>query len=208
MDLNNKFVQSSLHGVLTAGAKYEGFEIRNPDYQGNEGEKEFLTGSEAYMKTVSQSMMGTGLSPAKMPNPILEKMLGESLKNQSVSYVGESNGAMYKHGQTTYELKKDAPSLGARPIAVIEELSEDESEIYLERGRQLYSRISENALTLGFDFDIPDSLTSYKFSQTQSYFQDVGELTRSRPSIDKRSNKKGLHLRCFNRMSFDVDRPN
>lgn len=214
MDLNNKFVQSSLHGVLTAGAKYEGFEIRNPDYQGNEGEKEFLTGSEAYMKTVSQSMMGTGLSPAKTPNPILEKMLGESLKNQSVSYVGESNGAMYKHGEVTYELKKDAPSLGARPVAIIEELATedvkdaDEASIYLERGRLLYSRIPESALTLGFDFDIPDSLTSYKFSQTQSYFQDVGELTRSRPSIDKRSNKKGLHLRRFNRMPFDVDRPN
>jgi len=179
MDLNNKFVQSSLHGVLTAGAKYEGFEVRNPDYQGNDGEKEFLTGSEAYIKTVSQSMMGTGLSPAKLPNPILEKMLGESLKNQSVSYVGESNGAMYKHGETTYELKKDAPSLGARPIAAIDDLSDDEIDIYLERGRQLYSRIPENALTLGFDFDIPNSLTTYKFSQTQSYFQDVGEITRS-----------------------------
>lgn len=187
MDLNNKFVQSSLHGVLTAGAKYEGFEVRNPDYQGNDGETEFLTGSEAYIKTVSQSMMGTGFSPSKVPNPILEKMLGESLKNKSVSYVGESNGAMYKHGETTYELKKDAPSLGARPVAIIEEIAtiknpeddDNEADIYLQRGRLLYSRIPESALTLGFDFDIPDSLTSYKFSQTQSYFQDVGELMRS-----------------------------
>lgn len=186
MDLNNKFIQSSLHGVLTAGAKYEGFQVRNPDYQGDDGEEEFLNGSEAYIKTVSQSMMGTGLAPSKMPNPLLEKMMGESLKNQSASYVGESSGALYKHGQTTYTLRKDAPSLGARPVAIVNEIGSDEAAIYLERGKQLYSRIPENALIFGFDFDIPNNLTSYKFSQSQSFFENVGEVIRTRSRLSER----------------------
>lgn len=170
MDVNNKFLQSSLHGILTAGAKYDGFQVPNPDYQGNQGEEQFLTGTSAYMKVVSQSMMGTGLAPAKTPNPLLEKMLGETLKNKSVSYVGESDGAIYKHNNVEYEFREDAPSLGARPIAIVDDLSEEESEIYLERGRELNKRIPEPALTIGFEFDIPNQLSSYKFAQTQSYY--------------------------------------
>lgn len=175
MDVNNKFVQSSLHGILTAGAKYEGFEVPNPDYQGNEGEKATLTGSEAYLKTVGQSMLGTGLSPSKMPNPILEKMMSDLAKNKSTSYVGESNGAFYKHNNIVYELKPGAPSLGSRPIAVVDELLAEESDIYLERGRELNKRIPEPALSVGFQFDIPNQLTSYKFAQTQSYFPDSSQ---------------------------------
>ncbi|NBP57018.1 hypothetical protein EBU71_10910 [bacterium] len=178
MDLNSKFVQSSLHGVLTAGAKYEAFEVPNPDYQGNEGENPTLSGSEAYMKTISQSMMGTGLAPSRMPNPILEKMMGDVGKNKSVSYIGESNGAFYKHNNIVYELKQNAPSLGSRPVAIIDELSTEESQIYLERGKELHSRIPDNALTLGFEFDIPNTLSSYKFSQTKSYYQDSAEAMR------------------------------
>lgn len=178
MDLNSKFVQSSLHGALTAGAKHEAFEVPNPDYQGNEGEKQTLSGSEAYMKTISQSMMGTGLSPTKMPNPILEKMMGEAQKNKSVSYIGESNGAFYKHNNIVYELKQNAPSLGSRPVATVDDLSAEELQIYLERGKELHSRIPDNALTLGFEFDIPNTLSSYKFSQTKSYYQDSAEAMR------------------------------
>jgi hypothetical protein len=175
MDVNNKFVQSSLHGILTAGAKYDGFQVPNPDYQGNQGEEQFLTGTAAYMKVVSQSMMGTGLAPTKTPNPLLEKMLGETLKNKSVSYVGESNGAIYKHNNVGYEFKEDAPSLGARPVAIVDALSEEESEIYLERGRELNKRIPEPALTIGFEFDIPNQLSSYKFAQTQSYYPGLNQ---------------------------------
>lgn len=169
MDVNNKFVQSSLHGILTAGSKYDGFQVPNPDYQGNQGEEQVLTGTTAYMKVVSQSMMGTGLAPAKTTNPLLEKMIGEASKNKSVSYVGESSGAIYKHNNIEYEFKQDAPSLGARPVAIVDDLDEEESEIYLERGRELNKRISEPALSIGFQFDIPNQLSSYKFAQTQSY---------------------------------------
>lgn len=175
MDLNNKFVQSSLHSVLTAGAKYEGFQIPNPDYQGNPGESETLTGSEAYIKSVSQSIMGTGLAPSKTTNPILEKMIGQTINNRSVSYVGESDGSFYKHNNVTYELKPNAPSLGSRAIAIVDELSQEESEIYLERGRELNKRIPESALTIGFQFDIPNNLSSYKFSQTDSYFPESSQ---------------------------------
>lgn len=190
MDVNSKFVQSSLHGILTAGSKYEGFSIPNPDYQGNNGEKQTLTGSEAYMRTVSQSMMGTGLAPSNTTNPILEKMLSDSLKNQTTSLVGESNGAVYKHNNITYELKEGAPSLGARAIAIVDQLPAEESEIYLERGRELNKRISEPALNVGFEFDIPNQFSSYKFSQTQSYFPDASTASAVDAALIESASKR------------------
>jgi hypothetical protein len=178
MDVNSKFVQSSLHGVLTAGSKYEGFKIPNPEYQGNNGEEQFLNGTPAYMRTVSQSMMGTGLAPSRTTNPLLEKMIGEMAKNKSVSYVGESDGAVYKHNNIEYEFVENVPSLGVRPVAIVNDLSEDESEIYLERGRELNKRIPEPALSVGFAFDIPNQLSSYSFSQTQSYYPGMSEQAK------------------------------
>lgn len=125
MDLNNRFVQSSLHGILAAGAKSEAFAIPNPDYQGNAGEVQTLTGSQAYIRAVSQSIVGTGLSPSRISNPLLQKLIGDAINNGSVSYVGESNGTIYKHNQVSYQLKQEgAPSLGARPIAIADELSQ------------------------------------------------------------------------------------
>jgi len=190
MDLNNRFVQSSLHGILAAGAKSEAFTIPNPDYQGNAGEVQTLTGSAAYIKAVSQSIVGTGLSPSRISNPLLQKLIGDAINNASVSYVGESNGTIYKHNQVSYQLKQEgAPSLGARPIAIADELSPEESAIYLERGKELNKRIPDTALVVGFQFDIPNSFSSYKFSQTNSYFPDssqTSEITGDLISADSK----------------------
>jgi len=191
MDLNNRFVQSSLHGILAAGAKSEAFTVPNPDYQGNAGEVETLTGSAAYMKTVSQSLIGTGLAPSRTSNPLLQKLIGDAANNKSVSYVGESNGTIYKHNQVSYQLKQEgAPSLGARPIAIADELSAEESSIYLERGRELNKRIPDTALTVGFQFDIPNSLSSYKFSQTNSYFPDSSQTSEITKDLIEASSKR------------------
>jgi hypothetical protein len=177
MDVNNRFLQSSLHGILAAGADAgsSNFRIPNPDYQGNNGEEQFLSGAAAYMKTVSQSMVGTGLAPSKISNPLLQKMIGQTSKNNSVSYVGESSGAIYRHNQVEYEFVENAPSLGVRPVAIIDDLSDEESDIYIERGKELIKRIPEPALTLGFEFDIPNQLSSYSFSQTKSYYPGLDQ---------------------------------
>jgi hypothetical protein len=90
MDIHTKFLQSSLHGVLSAGAKYEGFQIENPDYSGNAGENQILKGTDAFLRTVTSSIMGTGLAPAKTTNPLLERIASEFKNNKSISYVGRA----------------------------------------------------------------------------------------------------------------------
>ncbi len=84
---------------------------------------------------------------------------------------------MFTHNNTGYTIDGLAPSLGERALAAEEELSEEEKQIYIDRGTLLKQSINEPALTLGFQFDIPDVLSSYSFVQTNSYYADESNPT-------------------------------
>lgn len=172
-DMSSKFVRSSLHSVLAAGAAAgDGFRIQNPDYQGNKNEDEensVLSGHEAYLKTVSQSMVGTGLATSSVINPLLESLNGK-WPGKDKSSIQDSDGVIYTHNDNSYRIDESAPSLGARPVALFDELDDEEADIYITRGTLLKQFINEIALTLGFSFDIPDQLKDYKFNQTSTYF--------------------------------------
>ena len=129
------------------------------------------------MKVVSQSLVGTGFAPTSVLNPLLESTNGKWPGNDK-SKVGDSTGALFTHNSTAYTIDSEAPGLGERAIAAEEELSEEEKQIYIDRGTLLKQSINEPALTIGFDFDIPDVLSSYSFVQTSSYYNvDSTELS-------------------------------
>ena len=129
------------------------------------------------MKVVSQSLVGTGFAPTSVLNPLLESTNGKWPGNDK-SKVGDSTGALFTHNSTAYTIDSEAPGLGERAIAAEEELSEEEKQIYIDRGTLLKQSINEPALTIGFDFDIPDVLSSYSFVQTNSYYNvDSTELS-------------------------------
>jgi len=133
------------------------------------------------LKVVSQSLVGTGFAPTSVLNPLLESVNGKWPGNDK-SKVGDSTGALFTHNSTAYTIDSVAPSLGERAIAVEEELSEEEKQIYTDRGTLLKQSINEPALTLGFEFDIPDVLSSYSFVQTSSYYADESNPTQN--SVD------------------------
>jgi len=168
MDLHTRFLQSSLHGILSAGAKHENFQVPNPDYTGTKGEQENLSGTDAFLRTITGSIMGTGLAPAKNTNPLLERLANEFNNNKSISYVGSSNMPVFKHKQIQYAANPDAPSLGERTVAIVNDLNKYELEIYYLRGAELNKRIPSSGLTIGYTFDIPDDLGDYVFHQTIS----------------------------------------
>ena len=123
------------------------------------------------MKVVSQSLVGTGFAPTSVLNPLLESTNGKWPGNDK-SKVGDSTGALFTHNNTAYTIDGNAPGLGERAVATEEDLSEEEKQIYIDRGTLLKQSINEPALTLGFQFDIPDVLSSYSFVQTNSYYSD------------------------------------
>lgn len=179
-DASSKFVKSSLDTILAIGAQAgDDFQIENPDYQGNEGESKVLKGHEAYLKAVSGSIMGTGFAPTTSVSPLFEAMDGKWPGSGTEPKVGDADGYLYTHNNIAYKIDENAPSLGERAVAIVSELSEDEKQIYLERGTLLKASINETALTLGFQFDIPDKLSSYSFNQTESYFPPSNGIVKS-----------------------------
>ena len=123
------------------------------------------------MKVVAQSLVGTGYAPTSVLNPLLESVNGKWPGNDK-SQVGDSTGALFTHNNTGYAIDGDAPGLGERAVATEEELSAEEKQIYIDRGTLLKQSINEPALTIGFQFDIPNVLSSYSFIQTDSYYSD------------------------------------
>lgn len=166
--MSSKFVKSSLHSILASGIESgNSFRIRNPDYQGTDGESDFLEGSAAYLKVVSQSIVGTGYAPNSVMNPLLESING-MWPGEEKSKVGDSQ-SLFTHNGTAYNVSESAPSLGERAVAIDSQLTPDEKLIYIERGTLLKQSINEPALIIGFQFDIPNKLSGYSFVQTPSY---------------------------------------
>ena len=160
-----------MHSILAAGIQSgDSFQIANPDYQGP-GDVQILKGDQAYLKSVSQSLVGSGNTPLSVMNPLLESVNGRWPGN-SKSKIGEANGSLFTHNSTSYIIQEDAPGLGERAVALEEELSKEEKQIYIDRGTLLKQSINESSLTLGFLFDIPNSLSTYSFMQTNSHYSD------------------------------------
>jgi len=192
-DATSKFIKSSLDGILSVGYQAgDAFQIANPDYQGTSKEDAktaILTGHEAYLKAVSGSIMGTSFTPTGSISPLSDSVDGKWPGNGTQSQVGDSNGITWSHNNITYTIDATAPSLGERAVAAVSELSDEERQMYIDRGTLLKASLNEPALVLGFQFDIPDKLSTYAFSQTSSYFpptdgisQDVNSETISAPS--------------------------
>ncbi|MFZ4104972.1 hypothetical protein [Flavobacterium sp.] len=148
----------------------DAFQITNPDYDGT-ADNQILKGDQAYMKVVSQSLVGSGYAPLSVMNPLLESVNGRWPGNDK-SKIGEANGSLFTHNSTSYTIDNVAPGLGERAVALEEELSEEEKQIYIDRGTLLKQSINESSLTLGFLFDIPNSLSTYSFKQTDSHYSD------------------------------------
>lgn len=170
-DVSSKFVKSSLHSILASGIESgNAFRIKNPDYQGTKGESDFLEGTPAYLKVVSQSIVGTGYTPNSVMNPLLESINGR-WPGEEKSKVGDGKN-LFTHNNIGYSIDEQAPSLGEKAVAIESELTPNEKSIYIERGTLLKQSINEPALTIGFQFDIPNKLSGYSFVQTNSYHTD------------------------------------
>lgn len=161
-----------MHSILAAGIQSgDEFQIQNPEYQGkkDEGNIQILKGSEAYLKVVAQSIVGSGYAPRSVMNPLLESVNGQWPGNDK-SQVSDSTGVLFTHDTIRYIIDSAAPGLGEKAVALESELSEGEIEIYKNRGSLLGKIINEPALTQGFQFDIPNILSGYSFMQTNSYY--------------------------------------
>ncbi len=160
-----------MHSILASGIESgNAFRIKNPDYQGTNGEVDFLEGTSAYLKVVSQSMVGTGYTPNSVMNPLLESINGK-WPGEEKSKVGDSQN-VFTHNNIQYSIDAAAPSLGEKAVALDSLLDDSERNIYIERGTLLKQCINEPALVIGFQFDIPNKLSGYSFMQTKSYYSD------------------------------------
>lgn len=140
-----------------------------------------MKGDQAYLKSVSMSLVGTGFAPGSVMNPLLQTVDGK-WPGGDKSKVGDSTGALFTHNNIGYSVDSAAPGLGERAVALESELSDDEKQIYLERGGLLKKTINEPALTVGYQFDIPNVLSTYSFTQTNSYYTE--EFKTANTSVD------------------------
>lgn len=130
---------------------------------------------------ISSSIVGTGYKPTGVMNP-LQESVGGQWPGTDKSQVQDSSGAIYTHNNISYKINPESPGLGSRPVALSDELTEEEIQIYISRGTILKKNIDEPALTIGFQFDIPNNLSTYSFVQTNSYYSKEFENTED--SVD------------------------
>jgi len=180
-----KFVNSSLHSILTTGAQSsEAFNITNPDYQGQKGETTTITGGQAYLKIIASTIAGTGYRATGSGSNPLQELLGAYSKGQwgqvtEAGSVSDDGRPAIRHGNVTYIPDPEAPSLGSRAIALDSELTEEEKAFYIERGTLLYQTLNtEKCLKMGFDIDFPNTWDNFKIYSTHTYFPSLKQDPR------------------------------
>ena len=172
-------MNSSAHSILTTGAQSaEAFNITNPDYQGNKGEVQTLTGGAAYLKIIASTIAGTGYKATGSASNPLQELLsvystGQWPPNSESGSVSDDGRPAIKHGNVTYIPNPEAPSLGSRALALDSELTEEEKAFYIERGTLLHNTIKDKALIQGYSIDFPNTWDNFLLLSTHTYFPDV-----------------------------------
>ena len=180
-----KFVNSSLHSILTTGAQSsEAFNITNPDFQGQKGEPTTISGGQAYLKIIASTIAGTNYRATGSSSNPLQELLGAYTKGQwgqmtEAGSVSDDGRPAIRHGNVTYIPDPEAPSLGSRAIALDSELTEEEKAFYIERGTLLYQTLNkEKCLKMGFDIDFPNTWDNFKIYSTHTYFPSLKQDPR------------------------------
>ena len=133
--------QSALHGILAAQADIDDeVKIADPDDPTN---SKYLTGAAARAEIMKQSIMSTGVAPSGFEATI--KAMNATVINSTTldtsggGTVGNNYGDSYAHSTTGYSPAQNAEAYngGSRQIALEENLTEKEKEIYQTKVSEL-----------------------------------------------------------------------
>ena len=133
--------QSALHGILAAQADIDDeIKIADPDDPTN---SKYLTGAAARSEIMKQSIMSTGVAPSGFEATLRAMnatvVNSTTLNTDGSGSVGNDYGGSYSHSTTGYCPAQNAESYngGSRQIALEENLTDKEKEIYQTKTSEL-----------------------------------------------------------------------
>jgi hypothetical protein len=170
-------VQSSMHGIISmAGDIDDSVQMIDPN---DPSGTKYITGASARQEIAKQSLMTTGYAPGGFNSVMDSIMSSKSVTdsgaaapgtNSSSSTVTGSQGEALSHSLKGYVPSMDAEVFngGSRPIAIIDQLSEQEKEQYEIKLKDLNSKAKFGArlydFSLNFDKNSKDQiLASFDF---------------------------------------------
>lgn len=151
--------QSALHGILSAQADIDDeVKIADPDDPTN---SKYLTGAAARSEIMKQSIMSTGIAPSGFEATL--KAINATVVSSKTSdinsggSVGNDYGSSYGHSTAGYSPAQNAEAYngGSRQIALEEDLTDKEKEIYQIKVSELNkkSNFKGNISTFVIDFN-------------------------------------------------------
>jgi len=151
--------QSALHSIIASRAEIDDdVKIPDPDDPTN---SKYLTGAAARAEIMKQSVITTGLAPSGFEATI--KALNDTVINSTTldtgsgGMVGSSDGTTYPHSLSGYAAEPNAESFngGSRQIALLENLTESEKQIYATKIAELNKKTNfgGNIYMFQIDFD-------------------------------------------------------
>lgn len=138
--------QSALHGILAAQADIDD-EVKIADPDDPTGQK-YLTGAAARSEIMKQSVMTTGIAPGGFEATIKAMnatvINSTTLNTGSGSSVSNEYGRTFSHSTTGYAPAENAEVYngGSRQIALEENLTEKEKEIYQTKVPELNKKVN------------------------------------------------------------------
>ena len=138
--------QSALHGILASQSDIgDDVSIKDPN---DPAGKNTLTGAAARQEIMRQSIMTSGLSPSGFQSTI--RALNNDIINQTTfpnietSSVTSSDGVTLSHSLTGYTSGENVESFngGSRAIAIVENLTDTEKQIYAQKIAELHKKIN------------------------------------------------------------------
>lgn len=185
----NKAIGSSYNSLLTGGAQtaysnYDSLTIQNPesiDYEMSEdGELKpaVLRGGVAYNRMLADSLSGKKAGQS-FAIQALDQIYSSQFSMSTQSSI--SDGSIDEYNSSSVS-SADAVSAGSRQAAVVSRLVPGEEGWILERGSILKNAVpavieSTGVLVNGYNFDIPDSYTGFKYADGSSSFPGLTNNT-------------------------------
>ena len=196
-------VQSSMHGIISMAGDIDG-DVKIVDPKDPSGTK-YLSGADARQEIAKQSLMTTGYAPGGF-NSAMDSIINSKSnsdagtandpgggKSSNSSTVTGSQGEALSHSLKGYVQSDDAEIFngGSRAIAIADQLSEQEKEVYAKKLKELNSKAkfkgsSLSDFPLSFDTNRKEQdLKSFDFEINQSGGYTADGKYRGSVAIDK-----------------------
>lgn len=187
----NKIVGSSLNSLITHGSESvfnspSLIKISNPEATGGDSESTTIEGGAAFNRIIAQSAVGLQGGMDFISRSSMLASIEMSNASTTSDYI---NGK--PHGSVDYDTDPSFISSGSRTVALDSNLSPEEKNWIIERGRvvkELGIVNDSSFLVSGFNFDIPNSVSN--LTQTDSFYEGLQKNQNVEDSIIKLNSEK------------------